>query len=218
MPSIFASIRVFSNELALRIRWPKYLAFHPFHHSGQREKIPIYKLGSRPGLSDLESSGTLILEICRLQSMGSLRVGHDWATWLFIFCFHALEKEMAPHSSILAWRIPGMEEPGGLPSLGSHRVGHDWSDLAAAAVSRTDRNKCLLFKSSSVWRFCVAAWTDWDNIPENGTKDLQVMYLINLVSLLCEEFFYFSNIRQIFFKMDEEVEYTILQSGYIKVQ
>ena len=46
---------------------------------------------------------------------------------------HALEKEMATHSNILAWRIPGMEEPGGLPSMGSHRVGHDWSDLAAAA-------------------------------------------------------------------------------------
>ena len=41
---------------------------------------------------------------------------------------------MATHSSILAWRIPGTEEPGGLPSLGSHRVGHDWSDLAAAAA------------------------------------------------------------------------------------
>ena len=43
------------------------------------------------------------------------------------------EKEMATHSSILAWRIPGTEEPGGLPSMGSHRVGHNWSDLAAAA-------------------------------------------------------------------------------------
>ena len=41
---------------------------------------------------------------------------------------------MATHSSVLAWRIPGTEEPGGLPSMGSHRVGHDWSDLAAAAV------------------------------------------------------------------------------------
>ena len=41
-----------------------------------------------------------------------------------------LEKEMATHSSIHAWRIPGMTEPGGLPSMGSHRVGHDWSDLA----------------------------------------------------------------------------------------
>ena len=43
----------------------------------------------------------------------------------FTFHFHALEKEMAPPSSVLAWRIPGMAEPGGLPSLGSHRVGHD---------------------------------------------------------------------------------------------
>ena len=43
----------------------------------------------------------------------------------FTFHFHALEKEMATHSSVLAWRIPGTAEPGGLPSMGSHRVGHD---------------------------------------------------------------------------------------------
>ena len=54
--------------------------------------------------------------------------------FIFTFHFHALEKEMATHSSVLAWRIPGMGEPGGLPSMGSHRVGHDWSDLAAAAA------------------------------------------------------------------------------------
>ena len=62
-------------------------------------------------------------------------VAKSW-TWLsnftFPFHFHALEKEMATHSSVLAWRIPWMGEPGGLPSVGSHRVGHDWSDLAAA--------------------------------------------------------------------------------------
>ena len=52
----------------------------------------------------------------------------------FVFHFHALEKEMATHSSVLAWRIPGTEEPGGLPSMGSHRVGHDWGDLAAATA------------------------------------------------------------------------------------
>ena len=51
----------------------------------------------------------------------------------FTFHFHALEKEIATHSSVLAWRIPGMRKPGRLPSMGSHRVGHDWSDLAAAA-------------------------------------------------------------------------------------
>ena len=55
----------------------------------------------------------------------------------FTFHFHALEKEMATHSSVLAWRIPGMAEPGGLLSMGSHRVGHDWSDLAAAAAAYT---------------------------------------------------------------------------------
>ena len=50
----------------------------------------------------------------------------------FTFHFHALKKEMATHSSVLSWRIPGTGEPGGLPSMGAHRVGHDWSDLAAA--------------------------------------------------------------------------------------
>ena len=60
-------------------------------------------------------------------------------TWLsdftFTFHFHALEKEIATYSSVLAWRIPGMGEPCGLQSTGSHRVGHDWSDLAAAAAA-----------------------------------------------------------------------------------
>ena len=50
-----------------------------------------------------------------------------------------LEKEMAAHSSILPWRIPGAEEPGGLLSIGLHRVGHDWSDLAAAAAHSWDK-------------------------------------------------------------------------------
>ena len=59
-------------------------------------------------------------------------------TWLsdftFTFPFHALKKEMVTHSSVLAWRIPGTGELGGLPSMESHRVGHDWSDLAAAVA------------------------------------------------------------------------------------
>ena len=119
----------------------------------------------------------------RLQSMESLRVGHDWATSLslftfihwrrkwqptpvflpgeshrqrrlvgygpwgcsrtrlsdftFTFHFYSLEKEMATHSSVLAWRVPGTGEPGRLPSMGSHRVAHDWCDLAAAAAHCT---------------------------------------------------------------------------------
>ena len=69
------------------------------------------------------------------------RWGLDTTEWLH---FHALEKEMATHSSVLAWRIPGTGEPGELPSIGSHRVGHDWSDLAAAAA------------------FCIHTWQfDW---------------------------------------------------------
>ena len=74
-----------------------------------------------------------------LQSMGSLGVRPDWATSLslftFTFHFHALETEIATHSSVLAWRIPGTGEPGRLPSMGSHRVGYDWSDWAAAAAA-----------------------------------------------------------------------------------
>ena len=60
-----------------------------------------------------------------LQSMGSLRVGHDLSDFTFTFHLNALEKEMVTHSSILAWRIPGTGEPGGLLSMGSHRVRHD---------------------------------------------------------------------------------------------
>ena len=60
-------------------------------------------------------------------------------TWLSYFTFtshsHALEKEMTTHSSVLAWRIPGTAEPGGLLSMGSPRVGHNWCDLAAAAAA-----------------------------------------------------------------------------------
>ena len=70
----------------------------------------------------------------RLQSMGVSKSRTWLSNFTFTFHFHALEKEMATHSSVLAWRIPGTGKPGGLPSMGLHRVGHDWSDLAAAAA------------------------------------------------------------------------------------
>ena len=67
------------------------------------------------------------------------------SNFTFTFHFYALEKEMSTHSSILAWRIPGMEETGGLPSMGSHRVEHSWHNLAAAAAAKpltcVDHNK-----------------------------------------------------------------------------
>ena len=66
----------------------------------------------------------------------------------FHFHFHVLEKEMATHSSVFAWRIPGTGEPGGLPSMGSHRVGHDWSDLAAAAAADMDSQIAILLEKS----------------------------------------------------------------------
>ena len=68
---------------------------------------------------------------------GVAKNGTRLSDFTFTFHIHALEKEMATHSSVLAWRIPGTGEPGGLPSMGLHRVGHDWSDLAAAATAYT---------------------------------------------------------------------------------
>ena len=76
LPSIFPSIRVFSNKLVLCIKWPKFW------------------------------------------SLSQTRLSNFTCT----FHFHALEKETATHSNVLAWRIPGTGEPGGLPSMGSHRV------------------------------------------------------------------------------------------------
>ena len=94
-------------------------------------------LGSIPGLgrSPEEGNGNPLQYSCLENSMDR---GAWWATvhgvaksrtqlsdFTFTFHFHASEKEMATHSSVLAWRIPGMGEPGGLLSMGSHRVGHD---------------------------------------------------------------------------------------------
>ena len=74
----------------------------------------LFKLHSNPIVSTII---TCILRIKKLRP--------STTDFTFTFHFHALEKEMATHSSVLAWRIPGMAEPGGLPFVGSHRVGHD---------------------------------------------------------------------------------------------
>ena len=83
-------------------------------------------------------------------------VAKSWtrlSDFTFTFHFHALEKEMATHSSVLAWRIPGMGEPSGLLSMGLHRVGHDWSDLAAA-VAATHISELILLKLYN--NFCIS--------------------------------------------------------------
>ena len=68
------------------------------------------------------------------------RCGSDRTERLHFLFLHALEKEMATYSSVLAWRIPGTRKPGGLPSMGSHRVGHDGSDLAAATAAGVSKS------------------------------------------------------------------------------
>ena len=77
------------------------------------------------------------------------------------FHFYALEKEMATHSSVLAWRIPWMAEPGGLPSMGSHRVSHDRSNLAAAAAATPD------LPSQNLWGWgpAICMLTAFQRIP-----------------------------------------------------
>ena len=80
------------------------------------------------------------------------------SNFTFTFHFHALEKDMATHSSVLAWRIPGTGEPGGLLSMGLCRVRHDWSDLAESRTKTGDRDfpggpvvKTLSFDCKGAW-------------------------------------------------------------------
>ena len=81
--------------------------------------------------------------------------------------FHALEKEMDTHSSVLAWRFPRTGEPGGLPSMGSHRVGHNWSDLAAAAAFTTS---CDLLKKLKDVRWEKNEWMNEIKIEGLGKE------------------------------------------------
>ena len=90
-------------------------------------------------------------------------VAKSWAQlsdFSFTFHFHALEKAMATHSSVLAWRIPETEEPSGLPSMWSHRVRHDWSDL-----EQQQHVLELLLWQGSLWFpwFCLIATKTWSD-------------------------------------------------------
>ena len=100
----------------------------------EKAEEPEIKLSTSTGPLG-EGNGTLLQYSCLENPMdrgawyaavhGVAKSRTRLSDFTFTFHFHALEKEMAIHSSILAWRIPGMGEPGGLPSMGSHRVGHD---------------------------------------------------------------------------------------------
>ena len=160
LPSIFPSTGVFSNESVLPFRWPKYWSFS-FSISPSKEIATISSKKKRiqrcrrQGMQEeaqgfhavsqhlhmvalwtryfgdfyggiITSAWSIINSIYRRMGGG----GREWGCK-----FQTPEKEMATHSSVLAWRIPGTGEPGGLLSMGSHRVGHDWSDLAAAIMA-----------------------------------------------------------------------------------
>ena len=113
-------------------------------------------------------------------------VAESWtrlSDFTFTFYLHALEKEMATHSSVLAWRIPGTGEPGGLPSMGSHRVGHDWRDLAADGYTR--KNWCP--GEGVGWTYgaksnCPPLW--WYHTPtrSNESNALTLCFSIRLAS------------------------------------
>ena len=125
-----------------------------------------------------EGNGTLLQYSCLENPMDG---GAWWAAvhgvaksrtrlsdFTFTFRFHVLEKEMATHSSVLAWRIPGTGEPGGLLSMGSHRVRHDWSDLAAAALNLWIKLVIWLHLKHSAYYFYINKISHL-NVHENKT-------------------------------------------------
>ena len=115
-----------SSTLAWKISWTE--------EHGRLQSMGSQRVGHNLATNG-EGNGTPLQYSCLENTMGG---GAWWAAgngvaksrirlsdFAFTFHFHALEKEMATHFSVLAWRIPGMGEPGGLPSMGSHRVRHD---------------------------------------------------------------------------------------------
>ena len=95
------------------------------------------------------------------------------------FHLHTLEKEMATHSSILAWRIPGMGEPHGLPSMGWHRVRHNWSDLAAAPYAHVRISCTLQYKSLHTMFYT----TDNLSSDDYGTKTCHMVLDLHWLGL-----------------------------------
>ena len=150
-------------------RWTRWDSSFPGASNLAREKSSACRINYRQDVlcvravdwhklrrGDGEGSGTPLQYSCLENPMdggawwaavrGVARSQTQLNAFTFTFYFHALEKEMETHSSVLAWRIPGTGEPDGLLSMGSHRVGHDWRDLAAAAASKRGEEKSLTQK------------------------------------------------------------------------
>ena len=149
LPSIFPSNRVFSTESLLHIRWPKYWSFS-FNISPSNEHPELISV-RLDWLDLLAVQGTLKSLLQHHRSKASIlwssaffivQLSHPYmttgktialTTWTFVgklsllFSMLSRAKAMAPHSSILAWKIPWTEEPGRLQTMGSRRVGHDWA-------------------------------------------------------------------------------------------
>ena len=87
----------------------------------------------------------------RLQSMGLLRVRHDWVTSLSLSTFMHWRRKWQPTPVFVLGESQGWGEPGGLPSTGSHRVGHDWSDLAAAVTLNRDSLQGLMLSTTALF-------------------------------------------------------------------
>ena len=142
-PSIFPIIRVFSRESVLCIKWPKYWSFSfSISHSNEYSGLISFRIdwldllavqGTLKSLLQQHSSNASILWRSGFfsPSLTAQRLKHlppMGETWVRSLSREdPLEKEMETHSSILAWRIPWMEEPGRLQSTGSQRVGHNWA-------------------------------------------------------------------------------------------
>ena len=158
----FSAVRQSASAICKHISAPSQgsLLLQPLQAiTAQRAELPVFRSSfplvvyfTHGSVQIGEGNGTPLQYSCLENPMNR---GAWWAAvhgvaksrtrlsdFTFTSHFYALEKEMATHSSVLAWRIPGTGEPGGLPSVGSHRVGQDWSDLAAAAVCKCQW--CLL--------------------------------------------------------------------------
>ena len=144
LPPIPPSIRVFSSKSTLRMRWPKYWSFsfsiippkeHPGLISSRMDWLYVLANVNSDAMNIMVRVSFWIIILSGYMFRSKVGRSYDnsasvfWGNFILFFRVAI----MVTHSSVLAWRIPGTAEPGGLPSMGSHRVGHDWSDLAAAA-------------------------------------------------------------------------------------